>query len=108
MASGILGAVAPSATTLTAVYTVPASTLASVAITITERGGAAGTFRLALIDSGGVGSVANGDYIAYGQALAANTSASFGGIVLQAAAVVAVYCSSANMSAVVTGFESAV
>ena len=48
MASGILGQAAPAATTNTTVYTVPASTLAVVNISVVNRGGSAATVRVAL------------------------------------------------------------
>ena len=52
MASGILGQSAPSATTDTTVYTVPASTLAVLSVSVTNRGAAAATVRIALSASG--------------------------------------------------------
>ena len=48
MASGILGQAAPSATTNTVVYTVPASTVAVVNINVVNRGGSSATVRVAL------------------------------------------------------------
>ena len=59
----ILGQSAPSATTATDVYDVPASTEAIVSsIVVCERGGNVASFRIAFLVAGGT--VATTDYIA--------------------------------------------
>jgi hypothetical protein len=94
----VLGQVAPSATTATALYTVPSATSAVVSsITVCERGGSAGTFRLAVRPNGAT--LANEHYIVYDTAIAANDSIILTiGLTLDAADVLEAYASSANMS----------
>jgi hypothetical protein len=94
----VLGQVAPSATTATAVYTVPSATSAVVSsITVCERGGSAGTFRLAVRPNGAT--LANEHYIVYDTVIAANDSIILTiGLTLDAADVLEAYASSANMS----------
>lgn len=94
----VLGQIAPSATTATAIYTVPAATEAVVSsITVCERGGSAGTFRLAVRPNGAT--LANEHYIVYDTAIAANDSIILTiGLTLDATDVLEAYASSANMS----------
>ncbi len=99
---GVLGQVAPGATTLTAAYTVPASRHATVKVLACNRSSAT-TFRIAV--SPGGASVANEHYIAYGQTLDANDSVSSVAVTVTAADVVRVYSVSGNVSFTVTGIE---
>lgn len=101
----VLGQSAPSATTLTDVYTVPASTEAIISsIVISERGGSAGTFRIAVRPNGA--SAANQHYIAYDSPIAANDIVGLSiGVTVDAADVISVYCSSADMSVNIFGSE---
>jgi hypothetical protein len=94
----VLGQIAPSATTATAIYTVPAATEAVVSsITVCERGGSAGTFRLAVRPNGAT--LANEHYIVYDTAISANDSIILTiGLTLDATDVLEAYASSANMS----------
>ena len=94
----VLGQIAPSATTATAIYTVPAATEAVVSsITVCERGGSAGTFRLAVRPNGAT--LANEHYIVYNTAIAANDSIILTiGLTLDATDVLEAYASSADMS----------
>ena len=94
----VLGQIAPSATTATAIYTVPAATEAVVSsITVCERGGSAGTFRLAVRPNGAT--LANEHYIVYDTAIAANDSIILTiGLTLDATDVLEAYASSADMS----------
>ena len=94
----VLGQIAPSATTATAIYTVPAATEAVVSsITVCERGGSAGTFRLAVRPNGAT--LANEHYIVYDANIAANDSIILTiGLTLDATDVLEAYASSANMS----------
>jgi len=94
----VLGQIAPSATTATAIYTVPAATEAVVSsITVCERGGSAGTFRLAVRPNGAT--LANEHYIVYDTGIAANDSIILTiGLTLDATDVLEAYASSADMS----------
>lgn len=100
----VLGQSAPSATTDTNVYTVPAATEAVISTIIIANRGAAGSFRLAVRPDGA--SISNLHYIAYGVPIAANDSTTLTlGITLNAADVITVYCSTADMSVNVFGTE---
>jgi hypothetical protein len=94
----VLGQSAPSATTATTLYTVPAATEAIVStITVCNRSATAGSFRLAIRPNGA--SLANEHYIAYDVPLAGNETQSFSlGVTVDATDVVTVYASTANMS----------
>ena len=101
----VLGQVAPSATTETDLYTVPASTTAVCStITICNRGAAAGTIRVSVAATGGA--TANKDYLYYDLTVAAyDTFAATMGITLPAAAKIKVYASSGNFSFNLFGSE---
>tara|TARA_B100000427_G_scaffold169341_1_gene140791 strand:+ start:1651 stop:1968 length:318 start_codon:yes stop_codon:yes gene_type:complete len=104
MASGILGQSAPSATTNTVVYTVPASTLAVVNISVVNRGGSAATVRVALA----AGSTPTDDeWIEYNTSVGSTSVLERTGVVLDATKNVVVYASSADTSVSVYGLESA-
>jgi len=101
----VLGQVAPSATTATTVYTVPASTQTVVStIFVCNRGAASATFRIAVRPDGAA--LANQHYLVYdlsvdGNALIPLTT----GITLGDTDVVTVYASSANLSFSAFGSE---
>jgi len=101
----VLGQVAPSATTDTTVYTVPSATEAVIStIIVANRGGSAGTYRLAIRPDGAT--LSNEHYVAYDVAVAANDSTTLTlGITMDAGDVLAAYCSSADMSVNVFGSE---
>ncbi len=104
MASGILGQSAPAATTNTTVYTVPASTLAVVNISVVNRGGSAATVRVAL----SAGSTPSDDeWIEYNTSVGSTSVLERTGVVLNATKNVVVYASSADTSVSVYGLESA-
>ena len=94
----VLGQVAPAATTATAVYTVPSATEAVVSsVTVCNRAGSAGTFRLAVRPNGAT--LANEHYVVYDTSIAANDTVILTiGLTLDAADVLEVYASSADMS----------
>jgi hypothetical protein len=104
MIHGRLGAVAPTATTLTAVYTVPASRKATVTLNVCNRGSAPITVRVAHID-GAVGAVANEDYIEWSAPLPVGGVLERTGITMQPTHTLAVFASDGNASAVVHGIE---
>ncbi len=101
----VLAQSAPSATTDTDVYTVPSATEAVVStIVMANRAGTAGTFRIAVRPDGAT--IANEHYLAYDVPLAANDSTTLTlGVTMDAADVLTVQTSSADMSVNVFGTE---
>jgi hypothetical protein len=103
----VLGQSAPAATTDTTLYTVPSATEAVIStIVIANRAATGGTFRLAVRPNGA--SIANQHYLAYDVPIAANDSTTLTlGITVDAADVITVRASSADMSFNVFGSEIA-
>ncbi len=101
----VLAQSAPSATTNTDVYTVPSATEAVVStVVMANRAGTAGTFRIAVRPDGAT--IADEHYLAYDVPLAANDSTTLTlGITMDAADVLTVQTSSADMSVNVFGTE---
>ena len=104
MASGILGQAAPSATTNTTVYTVPASTVSVVNVNIVNRGASAATVRIALAAAD---SPTNAEYVEYDVSVGAKQVLERTGLALNAGKKVVVYASSADTSVSVYGLEDA-
>jgi hypothetical protein len=94
----VLGQVAPSATTLTTLDTVPSATSAVVStIAVCNRAATAATYRIAIRPAGAT--LSNEHYIAYDSTVAANDTTMLTiGITLAATDVISVYASSANLS----------
>ena len=106
MASGVLGQSSLSATTLTTVYTVPASTLAVVNINVINRSTSAPVdVRVALASTA---TPDTGEYIEFDATIPARGVLERTGIALQATKKVVVYASTANCSANVYGLEQSV
>jgi glucose-6-phosphate dehydrogenase assembly protein OpcA len=101
----VLGQSNPLATTLTTLYTVPASTsTVASTINICNLSAVAASFRLAVRPAGAT--IANQHYIAYDVAIPANDSISFTiGLTLATTDVVSVYGSTANLSFALFGSE---
>ena len=101
----VLGQSAPSATTATDVYTVPSSTEAVVStIFVCNRGATAATYRIAVRPDGAT--LANQHYLAYDAVILANDSIAITvGTTMDAADVITVYASTANLSFNVFGSE---
>jgi glucose-6-phosphate dehydrogenase assembly protein OpcA len=101
----VLGQSAPAATTATALYTVPSSTEAIIStIVVANRAAAARSYRIAIRPDGA--SLANQHYLAYDVAIAANDSTALTlGITVDAADVVEVYASAADLSFTAFGSE---
>ena len=101
----VLGQSAPSATTDTTLYTVPAATDAVVSsIVIANRDSSAATFRIAVRPGGA--SLANQHYIAYDVTVGASDSTVLTlGITLATTDVITVYASTANLSFSAYGSE---
>jgi hypothetical protein len=101
----ILGQAAPSATTDSDVYTVPAATQAVVSsIVIANRAASQATYRIALRPAGAT--IESKNYIAYDVAVGASDSTTLTlGITLAATDVITVYASTANLSFNILGSE---
>ena len=94
----VLGQVAPSAATLTTLYTVPASTQAVVStISVCNQSATATTFRIAIRVAGAA--ISGEDYIAYDSAVSANNTTFITvGITLAATDVISIYSTAATVS----------
>lgn len=101
----VLGQQAPSATSETTLYTVPASNFAvSSSLFVCNRSNVAASFRISV--SVGGGATANKDYLFYDTALGQyETMTAMMGLTMSAADVVRVYASSANLSFNLMGEE---
>lgn len=101
----VLGQSAPSATTDTTLYTVPAATDAIVSsLVIANRDSTSATFRVAVRPAGAT--LANQHYIAYDVTVGANDSTVLTlGLTLDATDVITVRASSANLSFSAYGSE---
>lgn len=106
MTTKVLGQSAPSATTLTDLYTVPSGKSAVTStLAICNRSGAAITYRVAIRPSGA--SIANAHYVAYGVNLPANSADYMTvGFTLGQGDVVSVWASDGNSSWSLFGDES--
>ena len=105
MAYKVLAQSAPSAATATDVYTVGSGVETVIStIIIANRAASAGTFRLSVRPNGGTQT--NAMYCAYDVPVAANDSTTLTlGLTVDAADVITVYCSSADMSINIFGTE---
>ena len=103
----VLAQSAPSATTATNIYTVPSSTATVLStIVVANRAATAATYRIAVRPDGAT--LANQHYIAYDVAVGASDSTTITlGITMDAADVLTVYASTANLSFNVFGSEIA-
>jgi hypothetical protein len=101
----VLGQSAPSATTNTDIYTVPSATQTIIStIVVSNRSASARTYRLAVRPNGAT--IANQHYIAYDVPIAANDSTALTlGITIDAADVITVYASTADLSFNIYGSE---
>jgi glucose-6-phosphate dehydrogenase assembly protein OpcA len=101
----VLGQSAPSATSNTTLYTVPAATSAVVStIVVANRAATSATYRIAIRPAGAT--LANQHYIAYDVTVGASDSTTLTlGITLAATDVITVYGSTANLSFSVFGSE---
>jgi hypothetical protein len=101
----VLGQSAPSATTDTNLYTVPAATSAVIStIVVANRVGTSATYRIAIRPAGAA--IANQHYIAYDVAVSAADSTTLTiGITLAATDIITVYAGTANLSFSVFGSE---
>lgn len=102
MASGILGQSAPTATTNTTVYTVPASTTSTLNVSICNTGTSDITVRLAVAATG---TPTSSEWLEYEAVVPSYGVLERTGIVAQATKRVVVYVSAATASVSVFGFE---
>ena len=103
----VLAQSAPSATTNTDVYTVGSGKQATVStITVCNRSTTAATYRIAIRVAGSA--LSNEEYIAYDAPVGPNDSVTWTiGMTIDAADVVTVYASTANLSVNIFGAEIA-
>jgi hypothetical protein len=101
----VLGQSAPSATTLTTLYTVPSATDTVVStLSICNQAATSATYRIAVRPAGAT--VAAQHYIVYGATVAANdTTLLTLGLTLDTTDVISVYASTANLSFSAFGSE---
>jgi len=99
---GILGQSAPLGTSLTTAYTVPGGRHATVRVLVCNRS-SADTFRIAVSPAGAT--ISDSHYVAYGQAIDANDSASSVAFTVTETDVVRVYSTNGALSFSVTGIE---
>jgi glucose-6-phosphate dehydrogenase assembly protein OpcA len=101
----VLGQSAPSATTATTLYTVPADTSAVIStLVVANRDSSSATYRIAIRPAGAT--LANQHYLAYDVTVGGSDSTTLTlGITLAAADVVTVYGSTANLSFSAFGSE---
>ena len=103
----VLAQSAPSATTATDIYTVPGSTQSIISsIVVANRSASAVTYRIAVRPNGAT--LANQHYVAYDVTVGASDSTTITlGITMDAADVLTVYASTADLSFNVFGSEIA-
>ena len=103
----VLGQSAPSATTATTLYTVPAATEAVISsITVVNRGSSDGTYRIAVRPNGAT--LSNEHYVIFDASLPAKaTDALTLGITMDATDILEVYASSTDFSFNAFGSEVA-
>lgn len=102
MAGARLAAVDLPATTLTTVYTVPASKTTSLSVNVCNRNASTVTVRLALASAA---SPTAAEWLEYDAAVSPGAPLERTGIVLDSGKLVVAYASAANVSALVYGFE---
>lgn len=99
----------PGTGTLTGIYTVTTSKVADVNLTLANRTNTITNFRIAHIKNGGVGAIANEDYLTFDfptSALAHNAAPFvISAILMSAGDTLAVYSSAAPLSVQVNGIE---
>ena len=103
MATGRLGTADLAATTLTTLYTCPATTFTVASVSICNRTASPITVRLALASAA---TPTNAEYIEYDTTIAANQVLERTGIVMDAGKLIVVRASTTGISAVAYGIET--
>lgn len=103
MATGRLGIADLAATTLTTLYTCPATTFTVASVNICNRTAAPVTVRVAVAS---VATPTNAEYIEYDTTIAANQVLERTGIVMDAGKLIVVRSSATGVSAVAYGIET--
>lgn len=107
MASGKLGAINPSAITLTTLYTAPANTFSVVTINIINTGGSSTTLDISLVDSA-ASTPALQDYIERNLSLEGSTVYEKTGVVLANGQTLKIYTTSDDLACMAYGIETEV
>ncbi len=103
MATGILGRQDLSAATNTTLYTVPVDTFAVVTVSICNRNSAPINIRISVSDTS---TPVNNEFIEYDAQIPANGVLERTGLVMQAAKLIVIRSSGANVTAVAMGIET--
>ena len=103
MATGRLGSADLAATTLTTLYTCPATTFTVTSVSICNRTASPITVRIALASAA---TPTNAEYIEYDVTVAANQVLERTGIVMDAGKLIVVRASATGISAVAYGIET--
>lgn len=100
---GVLGQSVPAITTLTDVYTVPASKTATFKVIATNTDPSVSSFRVSVAPAGAADTLEH--YIAYDVQIDANDTGATVTVMAQAAAVIRCYSANGAMAFTVTGLE---
>ena len=98
----VLAQASPSATTLTDIYTVPASFRGALYVVVTNRTSTSATYRISFAPGGAVDSLEQ--YVVY-DATVATTPKSTKRVALEAGTVIRVYSSTADLNFCVNGLR---
>jgi hypothetical protein len=104
MATGRLGTADLSASTLTTVYTVPATTFTVATVSVVNRGASASLIRIALASSA---SPTDAEWLEYDVSLSAKGVLERTGIVMDTGKLLVVRSSAASVNVVLYGIETA-
>lgn len=102
---GNLGSVSPAAATDASLYPVPASRKATGTLTVCNTNATAVTIRMAIVPTGGIGSVATKDYREYETTLGGNAVLEKTSIPMTAGATMLVRASAAGVAFNLDGIE---
>lgn len=104
MANGRMGAVKPAAATNTELVSAPASTIATVTVSVCNQSSSSETVRIAIC-SGGIGTLAATDYIEYDTTISANSVLERTGIPIYNGQTIVVRSANGDCSFVAYGLE---